>query len=134
MEEGRWAMMEAAVKYIEGGREDLETARGLISIAKPYWVHFLCHQALYKILRGVYLEKFNKYPIIEQYLPKLVASALPDFQLSDDEENLLHELSFYADIMSHSVYREKIISRSVFATESLKCSIALSEKIIQVLP
>ncbi len=122
-------MMDVVVKYVEGCRDDLDAARTLLDSGRPFWVGFLCHQALFKLLRGYFLETQNRYPPNEPHLPALARASGLDASLSGADLEFLHELSFYPQVTSQSVYRQKILEHAGEAEEIWKSANLLSEKI-----
>ncbi len=122
-------MMDVVVKYVEGCRDDLDAARTLLDAGRPFWVGFLCHQALFKLLRGYFLEMQNRYPPNESHLPTLARASGLDATLTGADLDFLHELSFYPQVVSQSVYRQKIAERATEGAAVLGRASALADAI-----
>ncbi len=122
-------MMDVVIKYVEGCRDDLDAARTLLDAGKPFWVAFLCHQALFKLLRGYFLETQNRYPPNESHLPTLARASGVDASLAAQDLDFLHELSFYPQVASQSVYRQKIAERAADAPSMLRRAAGLADTI-----
>lgn len=101
--------MEVVQKYVRGCDEDLAAAGTLLDAGHPFYVGFLCHQALFKLLRGYYLETQNRYPPNEPHLPTLAETCGLKGDLGEDSLEFLHELSFFPQVVAQSVYRQKLI-------------------------
>jgi hypothetical protein len=125
--------MDVVKKYIDGSHDDLRTAEALFAMDMPFYVPFLCHQALLKLLRGFFLERQNRYPIYETHLPTLAEAAGAMEFLDGDSRSFLHELSFYPEVIAHSVYREKILKYSKSAREMVSHAGRISGRISQAL-
>ena len=123
--------MDVVIKYVEGSRDDLESAAVLLAGGKPFHIPFLCHQALFKLLRGLYLETKNSYPPFETHLPTLLRKTGRQNLIDSDGLEFLHELSFYPEVVGHSVYRQKIIERGNRAGEYLDRARRMADSLIE---
>lgn len=127
-------MMDVVAKYVEGCRDDLDAARTLLDAGKPFWVAFLCHQALFKLLRGYFLQTQNRYPPNEPLLPALARASGLDASLAEADLEFLYELSFYPQVISQSVYRQKIAERAADAASVLQKAADLADSIRARIP
>ena len=123
-------MMEATQKYLDGCREDLDAAKALLDAGQPFYVPFICHQALFKVLRGYYLESRNSYPLADVRLNLIAEEGGAAAFLSDEDKALLVELSFFPDAIAHSVYREKLWKHSENAREILDRTRRVAEAVL----
>ncbi|MCZ7585592.1 MAG: HEPN domain-containing protein [Deltaproteobacteria bacterium] len=126
-------MQEIVKKYVDGARDDLAAAEALVNAGHLFHVPYLCHQAVFKLLRGFYLEMLNRYPLFEPHLPTLASAAGAAAQLTPDDLALLHELSFYPDVVGHSVYRQKILEHAKDANRILARATEIVDKLTAVL-
>ncbi|MBZ0272910.1 HEPN domain-containing protein [bacterium] len=126
-------MMDVVVKYVEACRDDLDAARALIDANRAFYAPFLCHQALYKALRGLYLERRNSYPIAEPRLDRLADAAGAGDLVSGADREFLRELSMYPEVVEHPVYRVKLLEHAKNAGEIEKRARDLAERVVAAL-
>ncbi|SDM53130.1 HEPN domain-containing protein [Halarsenatibacter silvermanii] len=57
--------------WIEASDYDLETAKSMLDTKRYLYVGFMCHQAVEKILKGLYVSKYEKTPPYTHNLTRL---------------------------------------------------------------
>ncbi len=102
-------MQEPVIKYIEAGREDLETAALLLKNKMDFYVPYLCHQALHKVLRGYFLECLNRYPPLTNDLLAIADDTEAGLMMDGTTREFVGALSIMPEVVGNPVYRTKIL-------------------------
>ncbi len=80
--------------WVEIARYDLETAEAMLKTKRYLYVGFMCHQAIEKILKAVYVLKFNgETPPYTHNLLKLSAVAELYNMMTQEQKDLIDTLS-----------------------------------------
>ena len=104
-------MQEAVEKYVHACHDDLDAAQILIDGGQCFYTPFLCHQALQKILRGLFLETQNRYPPVTADLLSIADGCDAGKRLDAPMRVLLQSLSVYPEVIGNPVYRKKILEQ-----------------------
>jgi len=120
-------MKEAAHKWAEQARYDLETARAMLAAERHLYVLFCCQQAMEKALKALIVERSGEFPPRIHSLPRLAQSC--ELSLDDEVVEFLAELSaFYVQTR----YPEEIESLGVGIThEKAEAAFTKTEETMQ---
>ena len=123
-------MQEPVEKYVQAAIEDLETAQILQSQGRCFYVPFLCHQALNKVLRGYYLDYLNRYPPITDDLLAIADDTEAGLRMDESTRTFVNSLSVWPQIVGNPVYRQKIIEQT--SPENTKDILEQTGKIVEM--
>ncbi|MBF0360703.1 MAG: HEPN domain-containing protein [Oligoflexia bacterium] len=87
--------MTNSIQWFERALYDLDTARDLLKSGKYLYVAFMCHQALEKALKSVYLNLKNEMPPYIHNLPKLSELIGLKQTLSDEQTDFLQNMNIF---------------------------------------
>ncbi|SDC42309.1 MULTISPECIES: HEPN domain-containing protein [unclassified Candidatus Frackibacter] len=79
--------------WLQISEYDLETAESMLNSKRYLYVGFMCHQAIEKILKGIYTDKFNKVPPKIHNLARLLKLTNLDEDIPKDLLDILNELN-----------------------------------------
>jgi HEPN domain-containing protein len=123
-------MQEPVTKYIEAADDDLKAAAVLLENRQPFYVSFLCHQALQKILRGYSLETLNRYPPLINDLLEIADDTEAGLRMEDETRAFVDSLSVYPDVIGNPVYRKKIIDENTL--DRAKEVLAKTQEVVEM--
>lgn len=79
--------------WLKIAQYDLDTADSMLKAGRYLYVGFMCHQAIEKILKGIYSNKFNSVPPRIHNLSKLLKLVDLDKEIPHDLLEFLNELN-----------------------------------------
>ena len=82
-------------KWIEIAEYDFTTANAMLKTGRYLYVAFMCQQALEKMLKAIIVLKTDKFPPKVHKLEFLANEAGINKELSEEQKDLLNELSFF---------------------------------------
>jgi HEPN domain-containing protein len=94
--------------WLELSRYDLKVAHSMFEKGHYLYVGFMCHQAVEKLLKAVYVKKYNKMPPFIHKLDKLIELGGLKKILSEDNYDLMDELSPLNIQARYPAYKETI--------------------------
>ncbi|HEQ60679.1 MAG TPA: HEPN domain-containing protein, partial [Firmicutes bacterium] len=86
-------MMQAAAKWMEQARYDLDTARAMLASERYLYVLFCCQQAVEKAMKAIILLRTGQFPPRLHNLLRLAEVA--DLSMEGERQDFLGELSAY---------------------------------------
>lgn len=123
-------MQEPVEKYVLGCKEDLETAQLLLDQGRCFYIPFLCHLAINKVLRGYYLDYLNRYPPFTDDLLAIADDTEAGLQMDEETRNFVNSLSIWPQIVGNPVYRQKIIDQT--SPDATREILEQTEKIVEM--
>jgi HEPN domain-containing protein len=120
-------MSQAAQRWAEQARYDLETARAMLDSGRYLYVLFCCQQAVEKMLKALIVKRLDDLPPRIHQLIRLADAAT--LELTDERAEFLRELSAY---YIQTRYPEEIRDLSAKITENqARCILEGTEETIQ---
>ncbi len=123
-------MQEPVEKYIKACDDDLQAIKILIDGGHYFYIPFLCHQALYKIFRGYFLEVLNRYPPLTSDLLVIADDTEIGLRLEESEREFVATLKVYPEVIANPVYRQKILDQNT--KEHVQKVYAQTEAIVEM--
>ncbi len=94
--------------WIETAEYDLETARTMQRGSRWLYVGYMCHQAVEKMLKAVYVKKKSKIPPYSHNLKELIDKSVIEKELTPEQMDLIAELTPLNIEARYPAYREKL--------------------------
>lgn len=95
--------------WLKSAQEDFETAEDLVRLKHYHWALFLCHIAIEKVLKAIYIKVKDQYPPPIHKLAKLAQDcrlSLTQTQLDDLEEMTTFHIEARYDVIKDKLYKK----------------------------
>lgn len=97
--------------WLEGAEYDLQTAHAMLDTKRYLYVGFMCHQAIEKALKGVFVSRKpdEELPYIHKLVRLANLSGLSD-EMTEEQLSLLDLLSPMNVEARYPVYKERLLA------------------------
>jgi len=95
--------------WIQSSKEDFRIAEDLIGMKHYQWALFLCHIAIEKVLKAIYIKVKDQYPPPIHKLAKLAQDCrlvLTEAQLDDLKEMTTFHIEARYDVIKDKLYKK----------------------------
>ncbi len=96
--------------WMGSAKEDLETAKGLVSLKRYRGALFFCHLALEKILKAAYVKTNDRYPPPTHKLAKLARES--KIEVSEEQIDYLSEITTFNVEARYDIFKEKLYKKA----------------------
>ncbi len=96
--------------WVRSAKEDLETAKGLVSLKRYMGALFFCHLALEKVLKAAYVKANDRYPPPTHKLAKLAKEA--KVEVSEEQVDYLNEITTFNVEARYDIFKERLYKKA----------------------